>query len=157
MREIKFRAWDSEKKYFIDPVFYFIGLDGSAWFNLGGATEDKDSLIDQSDKLEVMQYTGLKDKNGKEIYEGDIVKHETDFNLEVHGEYIMYEILYKSGMWITSFLKSAKGQTLPRGYTAGGISEFLSSESKEIYFKNLPNTDLEIIGNIHENPDLLES
>ena len=62
MREIKFRAWMEEDK----KMFYFPWYFGSAHGNTKGNPEKMDRPI--------MQYTGLKDKNGKEIYEGDIVK-----------------------------------------------------------------------------------
>lgn len=58
MREIKFRAWDREYKFMIDP-FYLGSLNA-----VYGCDND----------WEIMQYTGLKDKNGTEIYEGDIIQ-----------------------------------------------------------------------------------
>ena len=54
MREIKFRAWDNRNKIMDIPDHIANGIDG--------------------EKYQIMQYTGLKDNNGKEIYEGDIVK-----------------------------------------------------------------------------------
>lgn len=60
MREIKFRAWDEEKKEMFYDEF-FVDSDGSPYWH-----------STQSDaNVELMQYTGLKDKNGEEIYEFD--------------------------------------------------------------------------------------
>ena len=65
MREIKFRAWDKWRNKMIQPNDGdFIG-----WH----------AMKNWRDCLEVMQFTGLKDKNGKEIYEGDIVEAPHDF------------------------------------------------------------------------------
>jgi hypothetical protein len=63
MREIKFRAWDKEDK--LMDYAYYVADDGDInWFEFSKAVRRNNIL---------MQYTGVKDKNGKEIYEGDII------------------------------------------------------------------------------------
>ncbi len=116
MREIKFRAWDKYNKQMIPNAEM-------------GIYEDPDGSIDFDTVLslarfEVMQYTGLKDKNGKEIYEED--------------ECIFYGRFGKE-KGIIKFLRHGFHIVLESG--AGfKIDEFY----------------LEVIGNIYENPELLE-
>jgi len=127
MREIKFRAWDKELKFFTSTSQYFVEFDGSAWFNLGTA-DHQDYLVDQSSKLVLMQYTGLKDKNGKEIYSGDLLAFESAEwrRNPAKDDYIFQVEQSETGEWVG----------------AGICTECA--------------TYCEIIGNIHENPELLE-
>ena len=84
MREIKFRTW-----YKPEVKFYF-GRDACAFpeFTLNWRDANRNNYI-------VQQYTGLKDKNGKEIYEGDILKYEP------LGATIYYEVFWDevNGAW----------------------------------------------------------
>ena len=67
MREIKFRAWDKQFKMMAPPINIF--FNGEEFFFFKGIGTRSVCHF----QLEIMQYTGLKDKNDKEIYEGDIV------------------------------------------------------------------------------------
>ena len=125
-REIKFRIWDIENKEMLkvqeldfEPTFY------------GGKIAirpDKYNDYFDTEDMILMQYTGLHDKNGKEIYEGDIVKvtykNETEiFEVRYDEENTCFRMYYKD----LKFLDFA-------------------IEEVDLY---------EVIGNIYDNPELL--
>lgn len=130
-REIKFRAWDGSRMNRLGMSLD--GVDGSL------------TAIDSNTTL--MQYTGLKDKNGVEIYEGDIVEitHPSSYH---HSE--------KSHFYITTDTSAWGFETnweYIDGYeTSTHIMDSIWDDEKGwIGFRNI-----EVIGNIYENPDLLK-
>lgn len=120
-REIKFRAWNKKEKYIelVDDLQMFnnqlyIGIPGEDYF-LG------------KDDVELMQYTGLHDKNGKEIYEGDIVEITRPCILE-RGE--------------VKFIN--------------GCFDIKSKDTLLMLYQcEINNFKLKVIGNIYDNPELL--
>ena len=121
MREIKFRAWLKEERKMVNVETLFIGINRLCFGNF----KTEDLFFRDFEEVELMQYTGLKDKNGKEIYEGDIY-HVGDKNIR----YLV--VWFDSGF---------EGKQLRSTSYAG-----LKSWAK----------DIEILGNIYENPELLE-
>lgn len=103
------------------------------------------------------EFTGLFDKNNTKIFEGDVVRQmiEPAFQRS-HGTWANYEVVYRSGMWIISYLSSERGFILPRGYLACEINASRKKPDKEMYFMDDNKMeDLEVIGDIYRNPELV--
>lgn len=132
MKEIRFKAWDVDKKEMFDIVKIDFRSDlpiGCGFFGnplLGVAWRPRERVIP-------LQYTGLKDKNGKEIYEGDILKYYL-----FDGSYVLKQIIWVTDEYSTGFFLTP---SVPYNYSDIG-------KEKE---KNL-----EVAGNIYENSELLK-
>ena len=140
-REIRFRAWDKkDKKMYDEWADEFDYNHGTAVgpANDGGylAIEELLSTDEENEpeRYVLMQYTGLKDKNGVEIYEGDIVDI-TSTNTSGSILPSKYKVIYGCGSFDIS--RESYGETI--SYRIGEI----------------PNGNNEILGNIYENPELL--
>lgn len=140
-REIKFRAWHKVKNIMVydnedDTYGYWDGCRNS---NVGMINTILNSQYYKEYKF--MQYTGLRDKNGKEIYEGDIVKITEKEKISKHKVISMKPIIADIE-WSEEYLT----------YTLITTSVKDAFESLTDY---LDECDIEVIGNIYDNPELL--
>lgn len=126
-REIKFRVWDANEKRFPaeGEIYLFDAIKGY-----------RKNLIAE-------QYTGLKDKNGKEIYEGDIVK------------YLSYRKEY-TGQVVFDFVDDSEGYYVEKHYGWGIQRDGYNLSLGDYADEDMKCELVEVIGNIHENGDLLE-
>lgn len=123
----RFRAWDKtdKKMYLVDEINFNHGEFESIGVGI--------TFLRGADKVELMQSTGLKDKNGKEIFEGDIVRMRNPRDRRQIG---MFQVV-----------RVANSPML------GLLDKKLTTEIFNLY-EHMRNY-YEIIGNIHENPELL--
>ena len=116
MREIKFRVWDYHLNKYINDYITGTSLSLNDLFKNGSRLNGKNSLVFE-------QYTGLKDYNGKDVYEGDLIQ-DIDYGI------MECKYLHGSFVW----------------YSKNGFNIKLMN-----YIPNI-----EVIGNIYENKELLE-
>lgn len=126
MREIKFRGW------YTGPY-----VNRMLAPNFNGPVNEIFNDPDNEGKVIYMQYTGLKDKNGKEIYEGDILLAEYGSHNEMLSYFVVQMI---DGCW-------------------GAVIYYDFPIENDCFYWRYANefNDHEVIGNIYENPELLEA
>lgn len=148
MREIKFRAWDKEKKEMREVRD--IAWDAHGGIDVGYSYDPMNEYRGGSDTL--MQFTGLLDVEGKEIYEGDVVKTPKYIIGSEPAYYENHEVVFDRGIF---GLKPTHHIT-PLAETESGVKESKDyiSNYGEIYRRYRP--EVEVIGNIYENPELLK-
>lgn len=135
MREIKFRAWDSDN----NTMWYMPELESDESPN-----ELLSNFLDDYYDCVLLQFTGLKDKNGKEIYEGDIISYwNGTINEDNNGT-----IEYKNKKY-----SRTKNTIVEIVYEA---PSFRIKDGNPLLSNCLDRKDIEIIGNIYENHELLE-
>ena len=136
MREIKFRAWLKDKREMCEVLMInfqksYIGVKTKDYNIIQvGISWKYTQKVAWFDDVELMQYTGLKDKNGKEIYEGDVLSKESYWG------------------WFV-------------GFEDGAFCKVPLNEVQRLNWEHYrliqdKISDWEIIGNIYENPELLE-
>lgn len=119
----KFRAWLKKEQKMDNDVDHISWLEDELYCIGDGIT-----YMVSAEDLELMQSTGLKDKNGKEIFEGDIVKMAKD----VYSEPTYYEVVRHRG---------------------GAYRLESKQHGCELWLRH---TDCEVVGNVYENKELLE-
>jgi uncharacterized phage protein (TIGR01671 family) len=128
MREIKFRAWDKKE---LDMIYGVLPLsDGTFLIENSNSNKFVDVYCDDNippNNYVIQQYTGLKDKNGKEIYEGDIIEYE-DVCVDGGGDGEIHQLFIED---------------LRTAFFFGISNKFVESKN------------IEVIGNIYENPNLI--
>lgn len=133
-REIKFRAWDKEANrmgwvtlinYTHEGEVYEIIVD-----YLHAEIDDSFNITLSPDNCELLQFTGFHDKNGKEIYDGDIIKSRLYPLYDGHT----HDVYFKDGDYRVR-------------WTMFRLSEMFEHT----------HTGIEVIGNIYENPELLKA
>lgn len=150
MREIKFRAWQKGSSlhrkrgmYLVDDlVFHDQGGGGEAFLHLPGEESRSSEYFDD---ICLMQYTGLKDMHGVEIYEGDIIAlRDVERNGLVIGRGVMFWSA-KEACFLHTWLEFVGDECLNTWRPA-----------KRLWLASDAMIDLEVIGNIYENPELLK-
>jgi uncharacterized phage protein (TIGR01671 family) len=125
---LKFRAWDKRSKNWIHPSLFYIDCSGMCVKKYG--IEKHLSIMCKFGDFVIEQYVGLKDKNGKEAFSGDIVKYKDESGTGQIG-------IIKDYGYLSFYFEAV-----------GGDEE--GNQDLQLY-----PSEFEIIGDIHDNPELI--
>ena len=134
--DYKFRGKCTQSKKWVTGFYYYCKTDRKHFIlslstNLIAGKERQEEII--VDPETVGQYTGVKDKNGREIYEGDVVLY-LDFGIRYHDEEFINKGVVERSDWGFAF-----------------------SNRETIKMEDMDLSEIEVIGNIHDNPELLNN
>lgn len=140
---MKFRAWDKKNNKMIYSYRF----------------KTLSSFFTKVEGLNIMRFTGLKDKKGKKIYEGDFIKKliEDKFYQSVNGKFTIKKVVYRAPNFLLDYYMSEKGSVMPEGWTTCTLIKSINMDlSKEMffsdsYFERINIKDFEIVGNMYEN------
>ena len=136
MREIKFRAWDIANKRMIDDAQEGVDAVNEEGHFILGLSFGK---LCRDAGNHMMQYIGIKDKCGKEIYDGDIYASHTGKNRTKNNTYFVGVVtIYPYRLWVSH-------------------DKIMSKRADKSDYRYSPNEHVTIIGNIYENPELLKA
>ena len=156
MREIKFRAWNTEMEHMVFPSLEFGREIWPCTYKriINNETDDNGDTIEvilemvsvdhilQSPEFEVMQFTGLLDKNGKEIFEHDVIQFRYNDKCEELGYGTVNAVVeFERGMFVCKQI----------GFDYEGKKELPMS-----LYEFMQGEEITIVGNIFENPELLK-
>src|SRR5690606_740952 len=127
-RKIKFRAWDTVLKIMVPSFDNWIDFDGNYWTTPDVTHDTPNTEIVRGHNYILMQFTGLHDKNGKEIYEGDVCK-----TYEIGVGNLNRVVDFKEGSFVFTHIHC--------------LTEVLRGWKTDY---------IEVIGNIYQNPELIE-
>lgn len=128
MRSIKFRAWNETEKHMY------------SWGNLLNQNLKNIFTIPEQCGYNIMQYTGLKDENGKEIYEGDIIEFSYDMFVGNFDTFVAKgKVVFEEGAFYVEVFENER-----------------TTEDEVYLLYNINLDTIEVIGNIYENKELLD-
>lgn len=146
MRDSKFRAFDKRKKVWVAEGFHIFGectLFGLIQIYCLENRENGECSLERMNEIEVTEFTGLKDKNGKDLYEGDVLR-TLHFQTESTINYMFHKVVYDE----------VRGTF--NAINVMNKDEEITTNGNCFLYVALKDKTCEVIGNVFETPELLK-